>query len=126
MSLNFEMNATIRFNRPIDLEKDYITPGGYSMTMDGKKITFDFEDYIGNVDEKDPTLLHTEQYSPDDNYIEDNEYEITQTRLRKIEDINEFFVYVGEKGETDLRPVAVEKITFILPDNNTGILVVLT
>ena len=33
-----EMELQVKFNRPVDLEKDYIVPGGYSMIMDGKEV----------------------------------------------------------------------------------------
>ena len=31
--LTFRLYQTIRFNRPIDREKDHISPGGYELVM---------------------------------------------------------------------------------------------
>ena len=115
--LNFEMHATIKFNRPINSDVDYICPGGYSMTMAGKDVMFDFVEYKGNVDEDDATLLHVKQRWLDEDVLEESEYPITKSMLSKVENISEFFVFTGYKNETDLKPISVESITFVLPDD---------
>ena len=120
MSLTFRMYADIRFNRPIDKENDYISPGGYEMKMAGKNVRFDFEESSCGVDKYDDCLLLAELKNPDYSYIEvDGESgEITEEMLMNVEDIKEFFVFTGEDDETDLKPIAVEGITFVLPYDN--------
>lgn len=61
--LTFRLYQTIRFNRPIDREKDHILPGRYELVIkdkDGteKSIQFDFDDSEGGVDEKRPVPGH--------------------------------------------------------------------
>ena len=111
------MYATIKFNRPVDLEKDYIAPGGYEMTMNGETVMFDFEESGVILDERDPSILHIEHKHPDRSYLKVNKCKITNAMIKKVEDIKEFFVFTGEKGETDLKPISVEHITFVLPDD---------
>lgn len=113
----FRMYARIRFNRPIDREKDDISPGGYTMVMGGQTIQFDFEDYSGSVESKDNTILDIEQKNP---YYESFGalHEITAAMLENVTEINEFFVYTGEPGETDLRPAELLELVFVLPDDN--------
>jgi hypothetical protein len=115
-NVEFGMISDIRFNRPINIDNDYICPGGYAMTMAGKDVHFDFEQYEGWVDENDPTILHVEQKYPDEDVMEDNEYPITEAMLSKVTEISEFFVYTGERNETDLKPISVESIMFVLSD----------
>lgn len=113
--LTFRMYASIRFNRPIDkTSNDYVSPGGYTMIINGKEIQFDFEDYEGSVDEHDYCLFHSMQKNPDYDTFEDLQ-QITENDLKNVSEISEFFVFTGEIGETDLKPIAVESITFVLP-----------
>lgn len=113
--LTFRMYADIRFNRPIDKNADdYISPGGFTMTVSDKEIQFDFEDFEGSVDEHDPCLFHSVQRNPDYDTFADL-YQISEDDLKNISEISEFFVFTGEIGETDLKPIAVESITFVLP-----------
>ena len=42
--VNFEMNLVVEFNRKVDLDNDYICPGGFEMTIDGKNVEFDFNE----------------------------------------------------------------------------------
>jgi DNA primase len=52
-----------------------------------------------------------------DEYIKDNGPEITRIMVQKVESINEFFVYTGEPGESDLKPIGIKNITFVLPED---------
>lgn len=113
----FRMHTRVRFNRPINREKDDISPGGYTMTMGGKTIQFDFEDYSGFIDSEDSTILNIEQKNPDYESF-GALHEITAAMLENVTEINEFFVYTGEPGETDLRPVELLELTFVLPYDN--------
>lgn len=110
----FRMLATIEFNRAIDKEKDYISPGGYEMAMKGETITFDFENYAGNIDNENPCLFHYEQRNPDYDTFEDLNL-VTEEMLNSVEAIKEFFVYTGESEESDLKVVAIKELSFVLP-----------
>lgn len=120
--LMFEMYADVKMNRPVDLEKDYISPGGYAMKMGNKTIHFDFEEYDVYVDRKDNSIIHIEQCNPDYSEFEDLE-EVTENLLKRVIDIPEFFIFTGEPGETDLKPVKLLSCTFCLPyeDKRFGI-----
>lgn len=113
----FRMYSKVRFNRPIDRDTDYISPGGYTMTMDGKSISFDFEDFTGSVNAEDNTVLDIEQRNPDYECFSALN-EVTIDMLEHVTKINEFFVFTGEAGETDLRPVELLELAFVLPYDN--------
>lgn len=115
--LTFRMYADILFNRPID-QKDYISPGGYTMTMDGKKVEFDFDDFEGSIDKYNPCILHSMQKNPSYSEFDDLK-NLTKRMMVKTENINEFFVYTGEAGESNLEAVAVKRLYFeIVKGNN--------
>lgn len=108
--MKVSMHARIRFNRPIDENNDYISPGGYAMTMNGKVVEFDFEEYEANIDRDDPAVLDSYQEWLDDNYTDAEN--LTSEDFSNITEISEFFVFTGEQDETDLCPIAVESIVF--------------
>lgn len=110
----FRLYADVKMNRAVDKTKDYISPGGYEMVMNGKSVQFDFEESATNVDEDDPTIIHIMHKNPDyDEYEELND--ITAEDLRNVTAIPEFFVYTGEPGESDLCPVRLIACAFVLP-----------
>lgn len=115
-NLTFRLYAGIRFNRPIDNNQDYISPGGYCFVMKDNEMMFDFEEYSGSISKDDPTLLEIECKNPDFEF-EDTAY-ISKTMLRNVSAIEEFFVYTGEAGETDLKPVELTYCKFVLPYEN--------
>lgn len=124
VGITFRMHSTIRFNRPINLDNDILSPGGYEMTMSEKEVKFDFDNYEGYVDKDDPSILHAVQKNPSYDCFEDLLF-LTGENLRNVTEINEFFVYTGEDEETDLRPVSVEDITFeVLNDKDEWELIV--
>lgn len=113
----FRMCAKIKMNRAIDPNKDFISPGGYEMVMDGKTVTFDFEDYTGGRSADDASILEVEVKNPMYGVYPEME-QITEQMLENVSEIKEFFVYTGEPGETDLRPVSLKSVCFMLPDDN--------
>lgn len=118
MKLDFEMYADVRFNRDVNLETDVLSPGGYTMIMSEREVTFDFE--ISCVTEnKDKCVISVMGANPDYEYIETD---ITADMLHNVESIEDFFVFTGENGETDLRPVSIENITFVLHDNGNEVI----
>lgn len=116
--MNFRMCGELKFNRNIK-ETDYISLGGYSMKMDGKMVTFDFEDFEGSICTKDSSCLYFELKNPMFDYITiDNQIgEITEKMLSNVENIEDFFVYLDEDN-TDLKCIKINKLSFILPDDN--------
>jgi len=112
--LTFRMYAGVRMSRAIDPNTDFISPGGYEMIMNGKKIPFDFEIFIGGRCPIDYSLLEIELKNPMyDEYPDLNS--ITEDMLNNVTEITEFFVYTGEIGETDLKPISLEYVSFVLP-----------
>lgn len=115
--VTFRMIADIRMNRKVDVEKDYISPGSYTMIMGGKEVKFDFcENSIG-IDKKNGKIIHIECKNPDYSEFEDLE-NLTEEMLRDISEIEEFFVYTGESNETDLKAVKLLKCQFSFVYNN--------
>lgn len=113
----FRMAAGIKFNREIDPIKDHISPGGYEFVMGGKNVQFDFENHAGCVNEDDKRILDI--YVKNPMYSEYPELEnVTKEMLKDISEIKEFFVYTGEPGESDLKPVALKYVWFELMDDN--------
>lgn len=113
----FRMYADVKMNRSVDSEADYISPGGYAMRMGDRLIRFDFKESCTSVDKKDDSIIHIEHRDPDFDVFDDLRY-VTPDLLRRVSDISEFFIYTGEKGETDLKPVQLLNCTFCLPYND--------
>lgn len=116
--LVFRMYGDIKFNRAINPDKDYISPGGYEFTMGNKTFNFDFEEYIGNIDAKNPMVLHIECKNPDYDTFGEALKQLKKDDLQHITAIPEFFVFTGEEGETDLKPEKLLNLTFVLPYEN--------
>ena len=115
--LTFRMHLDIKMNREVNSDKDYISPGGYTMAVPNKVVNFDFSESSISIDKKDRSIIHIEQRNPDYNEFPDL-LSLTEENLESIMDIPEVFIYTGEPGETDLKPVKVLGITFVLPYNN--------
>ena len=107
----FRMYADIKFNRPINAEKDYISPGGYEIKTNGKTVQFDFEDYEGSVSKEDARVLSSMQKNPDFASFDDLK-SLTEDDLRNISEFVEFYVYTGEDDESDLEPVEIINVSF--------------
>lgn len=115
-NLNFRLHQKIRFNRPVDKDKDSVSPGGYELVMQdeqGKEVSvqFDFEDYIGSVLEDEPSIVECEQKNPDYDTFPGLE-NITEYMLRHVVRCEEWFIYTGEDG--DLAPVEILEPIFVL------------
>lgn len=110
----FRMCGVIEFDRPIDKEKDYISVGGFEMTMQGHNINFDFEESYGTIDKSNGCLYEFELKNPDYDTFEDLS-SITEEMLSNVESIEEFLIYTGEDGESDIKPVCIKELYFVLP-----------
>lgn len=105
-----EMAMDIRFNRKLT-EKDYVVPGGYEMVFNGRSVSFDFQDYCGTINRKDPTILHCEMRNPDFSAFDDF-CSITATDLRNVSEIVDCYVFIGEECATELSVAEILAITF--------------
>lgn len=101
------MVMDIKFDRPIDTDKHYLSPGGYGFKCKGKIYSFDFLDYVGNVDTEDPTVLHAEVYHLDKSYSDD----LSMFNSEKIEEIEEFNIYTGEYDDPEIMPLKILSLT---------------
>lgn len=109
--LRFSMCADVKMSRAVNVDVDNISPGGFGMIMSSTEITFDFESFYVCVNKDDPTIIHIEEENPDVDEFKDLEV-INENHLKNVTEIFEFFVFTGEQGETDLRPVKLLACTF--------------
>jgi hypothetical protein len=117
--LNFELYADIRFNRELDPEEDYISLDGYEMTMNGKLFNFDFMDYEGYIDKNDPSILHAVRRKVDfDSFPAAKRIRIRD--LKHLESISDFFIFLGEPGESDLIPTELLYGAFHVVSRNSS------
>lgn len=112
--LTFRLYATIKMNRAVDKENDYISPGGYEFVMNGKNVQFDFEESQTMIDKEDPSIIHIMQRDPDYDCFKEL-LSLTKEDLKNVTEIPEFFVFTGKMGETDLAPVSLLDCSFVLP-----------
>ncbi len=98
------MNFDITFDRPIEREKHYISPGGY--ILNGKQ--FDFCRFIGEI--ADDTLkCRVDDF--DDEYAEENGVKaITPADI--IGEFSEFYIYTGEYDDEPINPVKISNLMF--------------
>ena len=114
----FSMYATIKFNRPINKDTDYVSPGSYEIVSGDKTYRFDFETYYGNVDAEDNTILHIECMHPDGYCFEDIA-RLTKDTLAEIKQFSEFIIYINA---SDLTPIALMDCDFVLHDFNNEVI----
>lgn len=114
--LVFRLYQSIRFDRPIEKDKHYISPGGYDIRFQAENgeeidIQFDFEDYEGSISDKDPHVLECVQKNPDYSVFSEIYY-ITEYMLRHIVSVSEWFIYTGEDDEPEIIPVEIFNVGF--------------
>lgn len=122
--LTFRLYQSVKFNRPVDKETDYISPGGYEILVKDeagnvRPVTFDFEDSEITVDDEDPYIVHCMQKNPDYGAFEDLNT-LDEYMLRNIVGVTDWFIYTGDAkdGEHPLFPVEVTEPTFeIIPQD---------
>lgn len=109
---NLALCFDIKFNHEIDLgEEELIVPGGYEMIFNDKSIQFDFLNYIGNINNDDPTIFHCEVEHLDFKNFEDVR-NLTIDDLLHITEIIDYYIDINEEYETDLKPVEILSMTF--------------
>lgn len=119
--LDFGLSQSVRFDRPVDPARDSISPGGYELRMrDGngaeRVVAFNFESFVGNVDESDPCVVHCMQRTPDLVAFE-GARTITEPMLRNVVEVLEWNIATDgpyEDDESFLHPVAVTDAEFVI------------
>lgn len=111
---NCTMELHVKFNRPVDKQKDYLSPGGYEMILNGKPIQFDFMTSYGNLSKTELDVCVFELEEPDIVSFPDFAL-ITPNDIREVSDIIECFVYTGEDEEHNLEVEEIIKILFYFP-----------
>ena len=119
--MKIEMELQVKFSRPVDFNKDYVVPGGYEMVMNGKPVQFDFNHNNYGISRFDSSVVIFSLSGADLECFPEFE-KVTIDDLQHISKIIECFVYLGEPGESDLEVVSVEKITFLLPFDEPGVI----
>lgn len=116
--MKIEMELQVKFSRPVDFNKDYVVPGGYEMVMNGKPVQFDFNHNNYGISRFDSSVVIFSLSGADLECFPEFD-NVTIDDLQHISKIIECFVYLGEPGESDLKVVSIEKITFMLPFEKT-------
>ena len=111
--MSFEMNLVVEFNREVDLDNDYICPGGFEMIMNGKYVEFDFTEFQVNLIADNDRACCFNLRNPDFSSYPKLK-KITAKELKNVSEIKECFIYTGELGETDLKVVSVKEIGFVI------------
>lgn len=111
--MNFEMNLVVEFNREVDLDNDYICPGGFEMTMNEKNIEFDFTEFQFNLLAGNDRTCCFNLRKPDFSSYPKLK-KITAKELKNISAIKECFIYTGEPEETDLKVDSVKEIGIVI------------
>ena len=105
----FGMRFVADFDRPVDPDKHYLSPGGYSVELrDGRKIEFDFFEHYGNrvgthsvafeMSELDTSTFPESEILTVDSMVGCN--------------FDEFFVFTGEYDDPEIYMTNVHDVVF--------------
>lgn len=100
----------LRFDREIDLEKHYISPGGFCFVAAGKEFKFDFKESVKEVSDEDLRVLHCEMRYLDKTAFPDSSG--FGAVCDQIEELKDFYVFTGEFNEPEIHPVKILNLTF--------------
>ncbi len=118
-NLVYRLYAEVEMNREVDSQNDLINAGGFTMTMAGKEVTFDFFLTSVQVGSYNRKRVCIECKDPDYGY--EQTADITKEMLERVQSISDFFIFTGEKGETDLKPKKLLGCYFYLPEEDARI-----
>lgn len=105
------MYADILFDREIDEDKHYISPGGYEVRdKNGNTLQFDFEDCCSWVDDENPCLLHILQRNLD--LATFPEAKDLSFFLENLDKFTDFYIYTGEYDEPEIKPLKIINVMF--------------
>ena len=95
-------NLKLLFDRAIDKDIDFISPGGYEVKLDkGESIQFDFVDYCANIDDDDKSILHAECRGIDIESFPEAGIIAMSDVADHIVDIVECYIYSAIEGTED-------------------------
>lgn len=95
-------NLILLFDRAIDKNIDFISPGGYEVKMDeGESIQFDFVDYYANIDDDDKSILHVECRGIDIESFPEAGIIAMSDVAEHIVEIVECYIYSAMEGTED-------------------------
>ena len=98
--------ATVKFNRPIDLDNgDYLSFGGYEMTINDKSFQFDFFTYYGKIDENDSSIIHIEQRELDEDMLSQSDIDYLDNTPINITEIKEFCCYTPNDNPLEISEI---------------------
>lgn len=107
----------IKMDRPVDLDKHYLSPGGYEMVIEGKSYGFDFNESIGGVSDEDSTVVSFELRDEDRSTFP--EIDEMREKIHLITEFPECYVYTGEKNDSEINCVKI--VSFSIMDSGRGI-----
>lgn len=114
----YRMYGTVEFDREVDPNKHYISPGGYEARFDdGRSLCFDFEDYEAGIQKENCKVLKWIQKNPDTSSFEEIENFTYKDFAKHFESFEEFFIYTGEAGEPEINPVKALDVTLEFYEN---------
>ncbi len=102
------MGFTLVCDRPVNPQKHYLSPGGYS--INGK--SFDFCSYRGERVKEEPHKVFFEVDDFDDEYAEDNEVPGLTREDVVTGEFDEFCVNTGEYDDEEIHVVGAEDLSF--------------
>lgn len=115
------MYVTIQFDKDVDPDKHYISPGEYEMEFDnGKIVRFDFMESCGIVDREDMTLTHYRmKYITD--VVEEGDTDFLHDFNGRITEVLEFYVFTESDEEEDVI-TPVKLVALELFNDNCGLI----
>lgn len=102
------MKFTVIFDREVKKDFHYISPWQYGILCHDDEITFDFNEFIADINKIEPTKVEFEVRSLDTKSFEDAS-SINPTVMRNS-DWKEFYIYTGEKTDPELHPLKATNI----------------
>lgn len=115
------MNASVLFDRPVDLKIHDVTPGGGVMTFGDKCAVIGFLDFYLYPSESDPCAVDIEQEWLDTECCPEAEA-ITEEDVAALKEIHEYSISTGEETGAPLCcPVKILKLTFDFMDENGNV-----
>lgn len=106
------MSFTLQMDRVINLDRHYISPGGY--VLNGKN--FDFKTSVRECVDGEPTKVVFWVEDLDGNVVKENAQKITEEDCKSGE-FSEFYVYTGEPDEEMCGVLSVSDLHFRFDDD---------
>ncbi len=92
------MRALLRFrtNRPVDFDKDFVSPGGFTVTLgSGETRQFDFLEVSAGVEPTDPCVYEADLRDIDTTYADGDALSISD--IKDVRRVDEIFVGISDE-----------------------------